>query len=135
MRPKGGGGGGGGGGGQLLMAGVQGKVTAVPATAGHSAAVVICATADRGINAAVGRWGRLLRKKYRTKKMAGDLITTKLGYWTGGLPLRHYRLRCRPAKLTRCAAGRLLQTTAGTTTARSSSRSQQRRRSSAGWPK
>ena len=42
MRPKGGGGGGGGGGGQLLMAGVQGKVTAVPATAGHSAAVVIC---------------------------------------------------------------------------------------------
>eukprot|EP01047_Picozoa_sp_COSAG01_P042620 COSAG01_NODE_3731_length_5755_cov_6.626414_7_plen_174_part_00 len=63
-----------------LVGGVQGHVQAIPA--GHTASFVIVA-GDAGINAAMDRFGSVLQRKFRTAKLSDDVVTAKLGYWTG----------------------------------------------------
>jgi hypothetical protein len=67
-------------GGNALVAGVQGGVTTIPVD--HNASFLLCATRGKGINAAVQRWGDVLRSKFAQPKLAPTVVETKLGYWT-----------------------------------------------------
>ena len=64
--------------GNALVGGVQGAVSTIPA--GHSAGFLLCATRGQGINAAVARWGDVLRAKYAAPKVKPTVVSTTLGY-------------------------------------------------------
>eukprot|EP01084_Bolivina_argentea_P102732 184028_1 len=77
-----------------LVAGIQGNLTFIPAN--YSISFIISAVENQGIHGAMYKWGRILQRKYKTKKLdpSVDLTVSTLGYWTdnggyyyGGNPL------------------------------------------------
>ena len=62
-----------------LAGGIQGKVEAVPAATNLS---FILAPTRGGVNRAMEAWGQQLRRLHNTTHNPGDIVVTKLGYWT-----------------------------------------------------
>jgi len=82
--------------GNALVGGVQGAVTTIPP--GHSAGFLLCATRGQGINAAVARWGDVLRAKFAVPKVKPTVVGTTLGYWTDSKIVILSRFACCPSR-------------------------------------